>query len=494
MTSEKPRNMKPIPNRVAEVDAYMEEKVGLGVSFDLGVRRVKVLRKDVHLYYINGLTDTEYIIGILDSLIHNRNSDIMSGKVFDVIKGLLVHQSVEELATMDELVDKVLSGLIVLVVDGKPIGLVVDVRSYPGRQPVEPDTEKVVRGSRDGFVENIIINTAITRRRIRDERLRFEMLHVGERSKTDISIGYIEDIADPDLIDIVRKELNSIEVDGITMADKTIEEFIVKQGYNPYPLVRYTERADVAATHLLEGHVLIYVDTSPSVIITPSTLFHHMQHAEEYRQAPAVGTLVRWTRFLGIFVSLYLLPIWLLFALEPSLLPDKLEFIGPNDKTHLPIVVQIFISDIGIEFLRMAAVHTPTPLSTAMGLVAAVLIGQIAIDVGLFVPEVVLYASVGAIGTFVTPSLELGVANKISRLVLLLLVAIFKVPGLIIGITLHIILLTSIKTLNTPYLWPLIPFQPKGLSHILLRRPYPGAAERPSIVHPQDKYRQPRKS
>ena len=210
---------------------------------------------------------------------------------------MLVHQSVEEITTMDELVDQVLSGLIVIVVDGKPIGLVVDVRSYPGRQPVEPDTEKVVRGSRDGFVENIIINTAITRRRIRDERLRFEMLHVGERSKTDISIGYIKDIADPDLIDIVRKELNSIEVDGITMADKTIEEFIVKQGYNPYPLVRYTERADVAATHLLEGHVLIYVDTSPSVIITPSTLFHHMQHAEEYRQAPAVGTLVRWDTF-----------------------------------------------------------------------------------------------------------------------------------------------------------------------------------------------------
>lgn len=299
MSSEKPQNMKPIPNKVAEVDAYMKERVGLGVSFDLGVRKIKVLKKDVHLYYINGLTDTEYIIEILDSLIHNKNTEIMTTKIFDVVKGLLVHQSVEEISTMDELVDQVLSGLIVIVVDGKPVGLVVDVRSYPGRQPEEPDTEKVVRGSRDGFVENIIVNTAITRRRIRDERLRFEMLHVGERSKTDISIGYIKGIADPDLIDIVRKELESIDVDGLTMADKTIEEFIVKQRYNPYPLVRYTERADVAATHLLEGHVLIYVDTSPSVIITPSTLFHHMQHAEEYRQAPAVGTLVRWTRFSG---------------------------------------------------------------------------------------------------------------------------------------------------------------------------------------------------
>lgn len=494
MASEDKQNMKPIPSKVAEVDSFMENKVGLGVSFDLGVRKVKVLRKDVHLYYVNGLTDTEFIIELLNSMVHSGNTEIKTTKVFDFIKNLLVHQSVEEIRTMDELVDQVLSGLIVIVIDGYDVGLVVDVRSYPGRQPEEPDTEKVVRGSRDGFVENIIVNTAITRRRIRDERLRFEIMTVGERSKTDIAIGYIKDIADPGLIENVRGKLQDIKIDGITMADKTVEEFIVKQGYNPYPLVRYTERADVAATHLLEGHVLVYVDTSPSVIITPSTLFHHMQHAEEYRQSPAVGTMVRWTRFLGIAASLFLLPLWLLFCLEPNFLPDKLEFIGPNEKTHIPLVVQIFISDIGIEFLRMAAIHTPTPLSTAMGLIAAVLIGQIAIDVGLFVPEVVLYASVATIGTFVTPSLELGVANKLARLALIVSVAIFKLPGLIIGITLYIILLTSIKALNTPYLWPLIPFQPRALSHIILRRPFPGSRERPSIVHPQDRYRQPKKS
>ncbi|MGE7779844.1 spore germination protein [Peribacillus sp. NPDC097264] len=494
MASEDKQNMKPIPTNVVEVDTFMEKRVGLGVSFDLGVRKIKVLRKEVHLYYVNGLTDTEFIIELLNSMVHSQNTEIKTTKVFDFMKNLLVHQSVEEIRTMDELVDQVLSGLIVIVMDGYDIGLVVDVRSYPGRQPEEPDTEKVVRGSRDGFVENIIVNTAITRRRIRDERLRFEIMKVGERSKTDIAIGYIKDIADPGLIEIVRTKLEDIKIDGLTMADKTVEEFIVKQGYNPYPLVRYTERADVAATHLLEGHVLVYVDTSPSVIITPAPLFHHMQHAEEYRQSPAVGTMVRWTRFLGIAASLFLLPLWLLFCLEPDFLPDKLEFIGPNEKTHIPIVVQIFISDIGIEFLRMAAIHTPTPLSTAMGLIAAVLIGQIAIDVGLFVPEVVLYASVATIGTFVTPSLELGVANKLSRLALIVLVALFKLPGLIIGITLYIILLTSIKALNTPYLWPLIPFQPRALSHIILRRPFPGSRERPSIVHPQDKYRQPRKS
>ena len=434
MTKDKEqKNFEPVPDEVTEVEQYMKERVGLGKSFDLGVRKIIVLKKEIHIYYVNGLCDTMFIIQIMKSLVGLSEAGRLTTKVYDVIKNHIVEQSVDEVKTMDELVDQVLAGLIVIVVDGTPMGIVVDVRSYPGRQPEEPDTEKIVRGSRDGFVENIIVNTAITRRRIRDERLRFEMVKVGERSKTDIAIGYIEELADPDLIEIVRKELTSIEIDGLTMADKTIEEFIVKQGYNPYPLVRYTERADVAATHLLEGHVIIYVDTSPSVIITPATIFHHMQHAEEYRQSPAVGTLIRWVRFLGIFASVFLLPVWFLFVLEPNLLPDRLEFIGPNKHTHIPIVLQIFISDIGIEFLRMAAVHTPTPLSTAMGLIAAVLIGQIAIDVGLFVPEVILYAAVATIGTFVTPSFELGVANKVARLVILVAVALFQLPGLIIG-------------------------------------------------------------
>ena len=494
MTKENEQNKKPIPESVSEVEHYMKERVGLGKSFDLGVRKITLLKKDVHIYYVNGLCDTSFIILIMETLIELNEAGKLTTKVYDVVKNSIAEQSVAEIKTMDELVDQVLSGLIVIVVDGTPIGIVVDVRSYPGRQPQEPDTEKIVRGSRDGFVENIIINTAITRRRIRDERLRFEMLKVGERSKADIAIGYIENIADPGLVEIIRKELNSIKIDGLTMSDKTVEEFIVRQSYNPYPLVRFTERADVAATHLLEGHVLIYTDTSPSVIITPTTIFHHMQHAEEFRQSPAVGTLIRWVRFLGIFVSLFLLPVWLLFVLEPTLLPDKLEFIGPNEHTKIPIVLQIFISDIGIEFLRMAAVHTPTPLSTAMGLIAAVLIGQIAIDVGLFVPEVILYASVATVGIFVTPSYELGMANKIARVMLLLAVVIFKTPGFIIGSTLLILLLIGMKTLNTPYLWPLVPFQPKALSHIIFRRPFPGSIERPSIVHPQDKYRQPKES
>jgi stage V sporulation protein AF len=491
--SRKSEQKSPIPKSVNEIENYMKHRVGLGVSFDFGVRKLKILKKNVHIYYVNGLCNSFYINQLIEELVDINDHEKLSTDIFKIVNNRIVNASVKQVQTLDEVVDQVLSGLIALVIEGEDTALIVDVRNYPGRAPQEPDTEKVVRGSRDGYVENIILNTALTRRRIRDERLRFEMLRVGERSKTDVALGYIEDIADPELLNILRKEIKDIEIDGIPMADKTIEEFIVKQGWNPYPIVRYTERPDVAAAHILEGHVIIFCDTSPSVIITPATFFHHVQHAEEFRESPAMGTFLRWTRFLGVLSSLFLLPLWLLFVLEPSLLPEKLAFIGPNEQTNIPIILQIFLADFGIEFLRIAAIHTPTPLSTAMGLIAAVLIGQIAISVGLFVPEVILYVAISAIGTFTTPSYELSVANKMARMILMLLVAIFHTPGFIIGTTLFFIFLVNIRALNTPYFWPFLPFEPKGFLQIIVRRAIPGSVLRPSIVHPRNRYRQPPK-
>ncbi|MBM7604490.1 stage V sporulation protein AF [Metabacillus crassostreae] len=480
------KNKYPISGNLAENEKFFKEHVGLNTSFDLGIRKLYIMDYQVNMYFLNGLCDTAYIVQILNKITAISDDEVDHVKFKEILENRIVNQSVEKIRTLDEVVDQLLSGLIVFLIEGSDYGIVVDVRSYPGRQPQEPDTEKIVRGARDGFVENIIVNTGLIRRRIRDERLRYEMLKVGERSKTDVCVAYVKDVANPELIKIIKKELEAIEIDGITMADKSVEEFLVKQGFNPYPLVRYTERPDVAANHLLEGHVLIMVDTSPSVIITPTTMFHHVQHAEEYRQAPAVGTLLRWVRFLGIIASIFLLPLWFLYVSEPSLLPKEIAFIGPNEEKNIPIVIQIFLADFGIEFLRMAAIHTPTSLSTAMGLIAAALIGQIAIDVGLFVPEVILYVAVAAIGTFATPSYELSGANKIARLLLLTSVAMFQLEGFVVGSTVFVLLLASIRSLNTPYLWPFLPFNAKALWQIIIRTSVPGAKLRPSIVHPQN--------
>lgn len=479
-----------VPGDLAKVKKYMENYVGLGVSFDIGVREITLRDVPVQIYYVNGLCDTAYIIEIMETLLGINEFEKIEAKdanIYELVKNRLVQQSVEVKQTMDEMVDQVLSGLIAVIVDGSEKALIVDVRSYPGRTPQEPDTERITRGARDGYVENIIVNTALTRRRIRDERLRFEIMRVGERSKTDIAIGYIEGIANPHLVEIIKRELGSIKTDGLTMAEKTVEEYLVKENYNPYPLVRYTERADVGANHLFEGHVLVFVDTSPSIMIAPTTFFHHVQHAEEYRQSASVGTIIRWFRFIGIFASLFLIPLWLLFVLEPQLLPKSLEFIGPNDDIHVHILLQVAFAEIGIELLRIASIHTPAPLSSAMGLIAAVLIGQIAIDVGWIVPEVLFYISIATIGSFATPSLELGLANKYVRYVLLILTGAFHVPGFIIGNTLFILYLSHINTLSTPYLWPFIPFSPKALWQIVVRKPVPGSHLRPRILHTLDR-------
>lgn len=482
---------QPISSKIKENEQFLKDRVGVGVSFDLGFRKIKVFEKDIDIYYLTGMCDTQYIIELMKKLIeindverHNKS------KLFSIVENRLVHQQVSKVKDLGEATTQLLSGLIIVFVDGYSEAFIVDVRMYPGRSPSEPDTEKVVRGSRDGYTENIIENTSLTRRRVRDERLRHEIFQVGERSKTDICLSYLQDVADPDLINLIKEEIKNIDIDGLSMADKTVEEYLVSQGKNPFPLVRYTERPDVASAHLFEGHVLIMVDTSPSMIITPTTFFHHVQHAEEYRQAPIVGSFVRWVRYLGIFMSVFLLPFWLLMVDDPTLLPQSLKFIGPADESNIPVFVQLLIADIGIEFLRIAAIHTPTPLSTAMGLIAAVLIGQIAIDVGLFIPEVILYVSMSAIGSFATPSYELSVANKISRIILLLITAAFGIKGFVIGFTLYILLLTRTNSLNTPYLWPFLPFNFGALTQIIFRVAVPLAKNRPSIVKPQNNQRQ----
>ena len=325
----------------------------------------------------------------------------------------------------DELLTAILSGQAAFITpDG--YAFTIDIRSYPGRQPEEPDNEKVVRGSRDGFTENLIQNTALVRRRLRTEDLRFEMHKVTMNGKTDVAITYMQGAASEEHLAYIRERLDAIHHDGLTMTDKSLEEFLFKQRFHPMPFVRFTERPDICAAHLLEGHIAIIVDTSPSVILVPAPLFHHLQHAEEYRQAPLIGTFVRIMRLFAAAMSLVLLPFWYLIATKQHYLPDFLSYIGPKDIGEIPLLVQLLIADGGIEVLRMAAIHTPTPMSTAMGLVAAIVIGQVAIDVGLFTPEVVLYVAVSAIFTFSIPSYELSITTKIFRVCILLSTALLR--------------------------------------------------------------------
>ena len=342
------------------------------------------------LFFIDGFINAEAMEHIMIKLENISNDQLRKNTIDNLVKTFIPYVEVETTDDLEEVIGQVLAGQAALIVEQCSEAILIDTRQYPGRSPEEPDIERVVRGPRDGFVETMVFNTALIRRRLRDRSLVMKYMQIGIRSKADIILCYLDSVANPDLVQELKKRIQNINIDSIPMGEKTLEEFIFGHHLNPYPLVRYTERADTSVAHLVEGHILIIVDGSPSVMICPTTFWHHLQHAEEYRQKPLVGAVLRWVRFIAVFSSLFLLPLWYIFATNQHILPPSLKFIGPKKVGDISLIWQLLIGEIGLEILRIAAIHTPNALATALGLVAAVLIGEIAINVGLFTPEVIL--------------------------------------------------------------------------------------------------------
>nr|WP_272495870.1 spore germination protein [Bacillus pinisoli] len=465
---------------------YLKEELGVEKSFDVVQLDLEYAERKMSLFLIDGFAKDEILHLLMKFLARLEPEQLDPDPLEKLLKKYIPYVELEKVDDLDTVVDTVLAGPTALVVDGINYVIMIDARTYPVRGPQEPDTERVVRGARDGFVETIVFNTALTRRRVRDRTLRMEYLQVGRRSKTDICICYIEDIANPEQVQVVKESISKIDTDGLPMGEKTIEEFISGRHYNPYPVVRYTERPDTAAAHLYDGHVLVMVDGSPSVLITPTTFWHHLQHAEEYRNKPIVGAYLRLVRYLAVFASMFLLPLWYLVSVQPELLPDALNFIAPNEEGRVPLFLQILIIEIGLDMLRMAAIHTPSSLATALGLVAALMVGQVAVEVGLLSHEVILYFSIAAIGTFATPSYELSLANRIIRIILLIFTAIGGVIGFVVGITAWIIMLARMRSFKLPYMWPFIPFSYRAMRDILFRSPIPLKNRRPTALKPKD--------
>jgi stage V sporulation protein AF len=483
---ENSKEKKKVSKKIEENITFLKERLGVDKSFDVVHIDLQYAGTKMAMFLIDGFVKDDILHLLMKFLAGLDASQLEEQPLEKLLKTYIPYVEIEKTNDLDKVVNSVLAGPTALVVDGIEFIILIDARTYPVRGPEEPDMERVVRGSRDGYVETIVFNTALTRRRVRDRSLRMEFLQIGRRSKTDVVVCYLEDIADPEHVKAVKESLEKIDTDGLPMAEKTVEEFISGRHWNPYPMVRYTERPDTAASHLYEGHVLIIVDGSPSVLITPTTFWHHLQHAEEYRNKPIIGAYLRFVRFLAVWTSIFLLPLWYLYSVQPDLLPEHVKYIGPNKTGEVPLFWQFLFIEIGIDMLRMAAIHTPSSLATALGLVAAILIGQIAVEVGLFSNEVILYLAIAAVGTFATPSYELSLANRLYRIALLIVTALFGVMGYVLGITLWIIMLAKLKSFHTPYLWPFIPFSYRAFRDVLIRSPIPLKNRRPRILNPQD--------
>lgn len=484
---------RPIPEKLEDYKSLLQDEVGLGVSFDVVLREMTFGGRRTAFFFMNGLVKDGPLTEALTRLSYLQSDQIDTDAFRLFFETYVPAIQVDKEQSFDKMLDAVLAGSTAMYVEHEGAVLLIDAKGFPSRGPDEPSLERVVRGSRDGFVETLMVNVSLVRRRLRDKDLRYEVFQVGVRTKTDVCVAYIADIADPQLVEAVKKKIKSVKVSGLPLADKQLEEATVNRGWHPYPLVRYTERPDVVSAQLLEGSVAVFTDTTPSVMLLPTTYFDLTQHAEENRQTPFIGTYLRWVRYAGILASIFLLPLWFLFVVQPDLKPPALDFLGPQDAGRIPLLLQFLLVEIGVDLMRMAAVHTPSPLATAMSLISAILIGDIAVKTGLFINEVILYMAVAAIGMFATPNYELGIANRIVRLVLIVAVALFHVPGFVVGSTLFVLFLALTRSFNRPYLWPFIPFDGKSLVALLVRPPVLQNKKRSPLLRPQQMNRLPDK-
>ncbi|MTI70927.1 MAG: spore germination protein [Firmicutes bacterium] len=465
----------------------LSQKIGVNESFDVVKRDILIGGKEASLIFIDGFMKDEAMLWILSILQETRKEEIVPNTLSKLISSKINYVECEISDKIEEMEYMILSGASVLILSDTNEGIIIDTRTYPARGPEEPDLERVTRGSRDGFVETVIFNTALIRRRIRDPNLRFEIKKVGRRSQSDVVIGYIKDITNEDLIKSIKDKLDNVKTDSLVMAEKSLEEFILGRSWNPFPQAKFTERPDVAAAHLLEGHVIVMVDTTPSVMILPVTLFHFTQHAEDYYQNPTIGTYLRWVRFLAISFSYILPALWLLLVMNKGILPDSIKFLGPKEPGQVPLLLQFIILELGLDMLRIASIHTPNALTTSLGIIGALLLGDFAVKVGWFTPETVLYGAIAGIGMFATPSIEFALALRLFRLIQLILTGLFNIYGFVIGLLFLSITLLRTKSFGgIDYLWPLIPFNKRALSTIFFRKPIPEVRLRPEILRTKD--------
>ena len=427
---------------------YMNEILPVKESFDVIRREIIIGGKNAVFYFIDGFMKDEAMLKIMDSFLSVTERD-MSDDVDDFVQKHVPYVEVDILEDFDQVIRNVLSGTTCLFIDGYKECICIDCRTYPARSVDEPDKDKSLRGSRDGFVETIVFNTALMRRRIRDPHLIMEMAEAGQASRTDIALCYMSDRVDKELLDNLRKRIESLRLGDLRMNQQSLAEALFKRKwFNPFPKFKYTERPDTAAACLLEGKVVILVDNSPSAMILPTSILDMIEEANDYYFPTVTGVYLKTTRILITIATVFFTPLYLLFMQNLEWLPEVFSFVAVRDTVNIPLIFQFLILELSIDGLRLAAMNTPTMLSTPLSVIAGIVMGEFSVQSGWFNSEVMLYMAFVAVANYTQPNFELGYALKFMRLLLLILTALFNLTGFIAGCILVLCFLIFNKTLS----------------------------------------------
>lgn len=463
---------------LSENMSYLNSYLSADINFDLVYRVIQIGGRQACMYFIDGFCKDELMQKMLQYFMDIKEEE-MPADAHEMSKTSLPYVEVDLQDQWDQITYFIMSGVFALFIDGYDKCLLIDSRTYPARSVGEPEKDKVLRGSKDGFVETIVFNTALIRRRIRSPYLRMEMLHAGKSSQTDIVLCYMDNRVDHVFLDQIKERINKIEVDALTMNQESLAECLYKKKwYNPFPKFKFTERPDTAAAQILEGDIVILVDNSPSAMITPTSVFDVIEEADDYYFPPITGTYLRLSRFLIAILTYIMTPTFLLLMQRPEWIPAGFEFIAVKDTVNIPLVWQFLLLELAIDGLRLAAVNTPNMLSTPLSVMAALVLGEFSVNSGWFNSEVMLYMAFVAIANYTQASYELSYAIKFMRIINLILTAWFGVWGYIAGIIITLLAIFTNRTVSgKSYVYPLFPLNLKQLSKRFFRYRLPGARD-----------------
>ena len=433
---------------VKENVAYMNQILPVKDSFDLVQRDLVIGEREASFFFIDGFMKDEVMLKIMDSLLSVTKGD-MPGSATGFARQCLPYVEVDTVSDFDQVLRNLLSGTTCLFIDGYEACLVIDCRTYPARSVGEPEKDKSLRGSRDGFVETIVFNTALIRRRIRDPHLVMQMMEIGDSSRTDVALCYMSDRADEALLKNVEKRLQSIHTGDLRMNQQSLaEELFKRKWFNPFPKFKFTERPDTAAACLLEGKVVILLDNSPSAMILPTSILDIIEEANDYYFPTLTQIYLKFSRGLITFLTVFLTPVFLLFMQNLNWLPEVFRFVAIRDTVNIPLVFQLLMLELAIDGLRLAALNTPSMLSTPLSVIAGIVMGEFSVQSGWFNSEVMLYMAFVAVANYTQPNFELGYALKFMRLLLLILTALFNWVGFAAGCVIVICSICFNKTLS----------------------------------------------
>ncbi len=452
--------------------AVLSTALATEINFDAVRRDIVIAERHASLFFMDAYIKDEVFERILEFLYRFEPRDfarIKTMQEFSLSK--MPYVEVDWCDDLDTVVTNVLSGQSALIVDGISGVLMVDTRTYPVRSIDEPDKDRSLRGSRDGFVETLIFNTAMIRRRIRDPKLRMEHFQVGSSSKVDVAIGYMDGTADKKTVEKLRKKLKEIKISSISMTSQALSEMLIPSAFfNPFPKVRFTERPDFASACILEGKVVLIMDNSPAVMIFPNSIADFMKETDDYYFPPLTGTYVRMIRVFVSLLTVLLTPVVLVLMNNPNLLPNWLGFLQIESDYSISIFFQFLLLELVIDGLRLASLNTPNTLSSSLGIIGGLILGEFAVEAEWFVPETIIYMAFVAIASFAQPSFEMGYAMKFSRIFLLILSEFFAFWGFLGGVVAILLLAVCSKTFSgKPYLSPIIPFKPRDFARMFVR-------------------------